>query len=165
LRQGEDIGGVFYYTPSAGALRLITQVHRALYRATLGLVGASLLQLEETRGRLGLRVLTVLLLTTTGRKSGAARTVPLPCFLYEGRTFLVASFAGLDRHPAWYCNLAENPEVEVQLRSRRRRCRAVTLAGTERARFWQKIIEDWPRYRLYQERTRREIPVVELLAG
>jgi deazaflavin-dependent oxidoreductase (nitroreductase family) len=156
---------VFYYTPSERALHFITKVHRALYRATLGLIGASLLQLEKTQGRIGVRVLTVLLLTTTGRKSGAPRTVPIPCFLYEGRTFLVASFTGLDRHPAWYCNLAANPEVEVQLRSRRWRCRAVTLVGAERARLWQQITDDWPRYRLYQERTRREIPVVELLAG
>jgi F420H(2)-dependent quinone reductase len=155
---------VRYYTPSERTLSWITKVHRGLYRATSGLVGSSLLQLEETRSGLRLRVLTVLLLTTTGRKSGAPRTVPLPCFIYEGRTFLVGSFTGLDRHPAWYRNLAEHPEVEVQLRSQRRRCRAVTLVGSERALFWQKLTDDWPRYRLYQERTRREIPLVEIVA-
>jgi len=156
---------VFYYTPSERTLRWITKVHRGLYRVSLGLVGSSLLQLEETRRGLRLRVLTVLLLTTTGRKSGASRTVPLPCFVYEGRTFLVASFTGLDHHPAWYRNLTEDPEVEVQLRSHRRRCRAVPLVGRERVLFWQKITDDWPRYRLYQERTSREIPVVELVAA
>ena len=153
-----------YYTPSPRTLTFITKVHRALYRATLGMVGSSLLQLEERRGGLRLCVLTVLLLTTRGRTSGAPRTVPLPCFVYEGRTFLVASFTGLDRHPAWYRNLAEHAEVEVQLRSRRRRCRAVTLVGSERARIWKQITDDWPRYRHYQERTHREIPVVELVA-
>jgi len=154
-----------YYTPSPRALTFITKVHRGLYRATLGMVGSSLPQLEERQGVLRLCILTVLLLTSTGRKSGAPRTVPLPCFVYEGRTFLVASFTGLDRHPAWYRNLTEHAEVEVRLRSRRRRCRAVTLVGSERALIWKKITDDWPRYRLYQERTRREIPVVELVAA
>ena len=154
-----------YYTPSPRTLTFITKVHRALYRATLGMVGSSLPQLEERQGGLRLCVLTVLLLTTRGRKSGAPRTVPLPCFAYEGRTFLVASFTGLDSHPAWYRNLAEHAEVEVQLRSRRRRCRAVTLVGSERELIWKQITDDWPRYRLYQERTLREIPVVELVAA
>ena len=157
-------GGVVYYTPSPRTLTLITKVHRGLYRATLGVIGSSLPQIEQRQGGLRLCILTVLLLTTTGRKTGTRRTVPLPCFVYEGRTFLVASFTGLDRHPAWYRNLAEHAEVEVQLRSRRRRCRAVTLVGSERALIWQKITDDWPRYRLYQERTHREIPVVELVA-
>ena len=139
-------------------------MHRGLYRATAGVVGSSLPQIEETSKGKRLRLLTVVLLTTKGRKSGALRTVPLPCFSYEGRTFVVGSFTGLDRHPAWYHNVEGDPGVDVQLRSRRRRCRAVTLTGAERERFWKMMTDDWPRYRVYQARTRREIPLVELVA-
>ena len=128
------------------------------------MLGSILPQLEDSRGRLEVRKLTVLLLTTTGRKSAAQRTVPLPCYAYEGRTFIVASFAGREEHPAWYLNLTVRPEVEVQLRSRKSRYRAVTLSGAERARIWTMLIEDWPRYRGYQNATSREIPLVELIA-
>jgi deazaflavin-dependent oxidoreductase (nitroreductase family) len=154
---------VWYYTPSPRALSWITKVHRSLYRATGGILGSRLLQLEESRRGVAVRVMNVLLLTTQGRKTGAPRTVPLPCFVYEGRTFLVGSFTGLDRHPAWYANLAEHPEVEVQRGARRQRARAVTLSGSERTRVWAMIVEDWPRYRMYQRATQREIPVVELI--
>jgi len=126
------------------------------------MVGASLPQLEDARRGYALRWLNVLLLTTKGRKTGALRTVPLPYFVYDGRTFIVASFTGLDQNPAWYVNLAEDPEVGVQIGSRRRRCRAVTLGGKERERVWVLISRDWVRYRAYERGTRREIPVVEL---
>jgi deazaflavin-dependent oxidoreductase (nitroreductase family) len=154
---------VWYYTPSPRALTWITKIHRALYRATGGIVGSRLPQLEESRRGIALRLMNVLLLTTQGRKSGTPRTVPLPCFICEGRTFLVGSFAGLDRNPAWYANVVERPEVEVQRGARRQRARAVTLSGNERARIWAMIVEDWPRYRMYQSGTQREIPVVELI--
>ena len=156
---------MWYYTPSPRALSWITKVHRGLYRATAGIVGSRLVQLEDSRRGVALRLMNVLLLTTKGRKSGASRTVPLPCFVYEGRTFLVGSFAGLDRHPAWFANLLEQPEVEVQRGSRRNRARAVTLTGSERARIWAMLVEEWPRYRKYQSGTQREIPVVELIAA
>jgi len=156
---------VTYFTPSPRVLAWITKVHRGLYLATGGRLGATLLQLEETgRGR-RLRALTVLLLTTTGRKTATHRTVPLPCYVYEGRTFVVASFTGLDHHPAWYLNLALQPQVEVQLRSHRRRHRAVTIGGAERERIWKMLTDDWPRYALYQSRTKREIPLVELVSA
>jgi len=109
-------------------------------------------------------MLVVLLITTKGRKSATPRTAPLPYFAYEGRTFLIASNAGSDRHPAWYLNLVEHAEVDVQLRTQRRRYRAVVLTGTERARLWKMLSDEWPRYRLYQEGTEREIPLVELIA-
>jgi deazaflavin-dependent oxidoreductase (nitroreductase family) len=154
---------VWYFTPSPRALALITAVHRGLYRATGGILGATLPQLEGGDRGPRLRKLDVLLLTTTGRKSAVRRTIPLPFFVYVGRAFLVASIAGRDQHPAWYLNLVARPEVEVQWRMRRRRCRAVTLQGSERAHFWTTISDDWPRYREYQQATRREIPIVELI--
>jgi deazaflavin-dependent oxidoreductase (nitroreductase family) len=154
---------VAYFTPSPRALVWITRTHRALYRATNGIIGATLPQLEDRGHGTKLQMLTVLLLTTTGRKSGEQRTAPLPVFQYEGRTFLVGSFAGRHAQPAWYLNLLELPEVDVQLKSERRRCRAVTLRGEERARFWKMLTDEWQRYRLYQAGTSREIPLVELI--
>ena len=153
-----------YVTPGPRALSWITRIHRGLYRATSGIIGSKLPQLEQTSRGLELRALTVLLLTSTGRRSGAIRTVPLPCFVYEERTFLVASNAGTDRHPAWYLNILQNPEVDVQLGGDHRRYRAVPATGAERARLWKTLADDWPRYRLYQEGTAREIPLVELVA-
>ena len=156
---------MWYYTPSPRALTWITKVHRRLFRATGGMVGSRLPQLEPTRRGVALRVLRVLLLTTRGRKTAIPRTVPLPCFVYERRTFLVGSFLGGARHPAWYANLIDHPEVEVQRGVRRQRARAVTLSGGERARIWAMLVEEWPRYALYQTRTPREIPVIELIAA
>jgi deazaflavin-dependent oxidoreductase (nitroreductase family) len=156
---------VWYFTPSLSLLARITKVHRWLYLATGGRLGATLPQLEEWNRGLRLRALKVLLLTTTGRKTATPRTVPLPCFVYEGRTFLLASLTGLDHNPAWYFNLVEQPLVEVQLRSHRRAHRAVVLRGPERERIWKMIADDWPRYGIYQSRTEREIPVIELVTA
>jgi deazaflavin-dependent oxidoreductase (nitroreductase family) len=154
---------VWYFTPSRRALTWITTIHRRIYLATRGMFGSTLPQLEDGRRGYALRWLNVLLLTTRGRKTRALRTVPLPYFVYDGRTFVVASFTGLDQNPAWYTNLTEEPEVGVQIGSRRQRCRAVTLGGKERERIWALLSRDWVRYRAYQRATRREIPVVELI--
>jgi deazaflavin-dependent oxidoreductase (nitroreductase family) len=151
-----------YFTPSPRVLGLITRVHRDLYRATGGLLGATLFQRAEPGKGFLLRPMPMLLLTTTGRRSGEARTVPLPYFAYEGRTFLVASFAGGAKDPAWYGNLVANPEVEVQIRREVRRARATTIDGDERLRLWPMLVRDWPRYGVYQAGTRRTIPLVEL---
>ena len=141
----------------------ITKIHTGLYRMTNGVLGATLPQLEDRGHGTKFQSLTVILLTTVGRKSGVPRTAPLPCFVYEGRTFLVGSNAGNEKQPAWYWNLLERPEVEVQFKSKQRRCRAVTLHGDERERLWKIITDDWQRYRLYQAKTKREIPLVELI--
>ncbi len=151
-----------YFTPSPGLLGWITRIHRGLYRATGGVLGATLVQRAEKGTGFLLRPMPMLLLTTTGRKSGVQRTVPLPYFAYDGRTFIVASFAGGEKHPAWYFNLAEQPDVNVQIKWKRRAARAVTLEGAERARYWDKLVSDWPRYRIYQDGTSRTIPLVEL---
>ena len=90
--------------------------------------------------------------------------MPLPYFEYDGRTFIVASFAGGDRHPAWFLNLRESPDVRVRRGTKRLAARAAPLAGEERERYWERLAGDWPRYRLYQAQTVREIPLVELVA-
>jgi deazaflavin-dependent oxidoreductase (nitroreductase family) len=152
-----------YFTPRGRLLAWITAVHRGLFQATRGRVGGTLVVTAEPGAPSPLRTMRVLLLTTVGRVSGLPRTVPLPYFELEGRRFLIASFAGGARHPAWYTNLEARPEVWIQMDRGRVPARAVPLAGDERARVWQRLATEWPRYQRYQEATSRTIPVVELL--
>lgn len=103
-----------------------------------------------------------LLLTTTGRKSGERYIFPLFYGTAGNSYVIVASKGGAPEHPGWYKNLLANPEVEVQVGTRRLKARARTAAGAERAALWQKALEFWPPYADYQKKTEREIPVVVL---
>jgi deazaflavin-dependent oxidoreductase (nitroreductase family) len=105
---------------------------------------------------------TVLLLTTTGRKSGEPRTKPLIYAADGDRYVIVASRGGAPKHPSWYLNLQQTPEVEVQVKDEVFRARARTAEGAERERLWTKVNEVWPHYAEYATRTDREIPVVVL---
>jgi deazaflavin-dependent oxidoreductase (nitroreductase family) len=103
-----------------------------------------------------------LLLTTTGRKSGERFIFPL-FYGTDGDSYIVvASKGGAPQHPGWYRNILVNPEVEVQIGTKKIKARARTAAGGERARLWQKSLEFWPPYADYQTKTTREIPVVVL---
>ena len=107
----------------------------------------------------------VLLLTTTGRKSGKRRTTPL-LYLRDGETIvIVASNGGRDVHPAWWLNLQTNPEADVQLGKARSPLIASNAAAEERARLWPLLVEMYPGYGDYQKRTKRQIPVVILRRG
>jgi deazaflavin-dependent oxidoreductase (nitroreductase family) len=153
-----------YLTPTGRTLAWITAIHRGLYTMTFGLLGHTIHQrAEKGTGFFLLRPMSVLLLTTTGRKTGLTRTVPLPYFEYDGRTFLVGSFSGGERHPAWFLNLRDQPAVRVQRGRKKLAARAVLLEGAERARYWERLTNDWPRYRVYQAGTSREIPLVEVV--
>ena len=86
-----------------------------------------------TRGRaLGQFELPVLLLTTTGRRSGKQRTIPLLYLEEDGTLLVVASMGGAPSNPGWYHNLVANPTVEVQTRASRRWMRAEPLVGSQR---------------------------------
>jgi deazaflavin-dependent oxidoreductase (nitroreductase family) len=105
---------------------------------------------------------TVLLLTHTGRKSGAEYTTPL-IFDRAGDDYvIVASQGGTPQHPDWYLNLVEHPEVGVQVKGDVFRARARTAEGDERERLWRQMNEMWKHYDEYQRKTDREIPVVVL---
>jgi deazaflavin-dependent oxidoreductase (nitroreductase family) len=104
----------------------------------------------------------ILLLTTTGRKSGTERTMPLIFGEADGSQVLVASRGGAPEHPAWYLNLEANPEVGVQVKGDVFRARARTAEGEERERLWKAMNEIWPHYDEYQTKTTRQIPVVVL---
>ena len=104
----------------------------------------------------------VLLLTTTGRKSGKAHTIPLGCFDHKDGYVIVASNNGLSTQPAWYLNLKSNPRVTVQVLDKVISATAEVLSGEARAQAWQQVIATAPAYANYEKQTTREIPVVLL---
>jgi len=131
--------------------KMFVATHVAIFRATGGRIGSSM-----QGGK-------VLLLTTTGNKSGRQRTVPVMQFDDDGRRYVVASFAGSPEHPAWFKNLQKTPEVGVEVRGERYRARAEVVGAEERARLWQKIVAQAPNFAEYEKKTQgRQIPIVEL---
>jgi len=104
----------------------------------------------------------ILILTVTGRKSGQEYSTPL-IFGRDGDSYvIVGSQGGRPQHPDWYLNLAETPEVGVQVKADRFRALARTAEGEERGRLWALMNEIWPHYEEYQTKTTRQIPVVVL---
>ena len=103
-----------------------------------------------------------LLLTTTGRKSGEKRIMPLIYGKSSDGYVLVASKGGAPQHPDWYFNLQSNPEVEVQVANEKFTARAETVTGSQREALWNLMLPIWPPYADYQTKTERQIPVVLL---
>ena len=127
-----------------------TKIHASLFRATNGRIGGRMVGSP------------VLLLVTTGRKSGLQRTTPL-LYLQDGnRQVIVASNGGAAKHPVWWLNLQANPEATVELAGRKTRVRATEARGEEKARLWKRLVEMYPSYESYQRKTDREIPVILL---
>lgn len=112
----------------------------------------------------GKQSLPCLLLTTTGRRSGETHTTPLIYGRDGDRHVIVASRGGSVGHPLWYRNLAEHPEVELQVGADRFQARARTAEGEERTALWQLMAGIFPTYDDYHEKAKahREIPVVVL---
>ena len=131
-------------------IRLIGRVHGWLWRLT--------------RGRFvdGIGAAPFLLLTTKGRKTGRLRTTPV-LYLEDGSDLLVvASFGGNDMHPAWYLNVRECPEAEVVIRGERRRMSAREITREEKELIWPRLVKLYPQFEIYQQRTKREIPLMRL---
>ena len=104
----------------------------------------------------------VLLLTTTGRRTGKRRTWPL-LYLVEGDSYVVvASNGGSLTHPSWYLNMTSNPAVTIRLRSHQVSVEARTASPEERAFLWPKMVELYSGYETYRGRTERQIPLVML---
>jgi F420H(2)-dependent quinone reductase len=132
------------------ALRLGGKVNVPLYRASHGRVF----------GRIGRA--PVLLLTTTGRRSGQRRTAPV-LYLADGeRLIVIGSNAGNVRAPAWALNLKATPQAEVQVRGERRPVRARVAEGEERAGLWRRMNEQYGGFEDYRARTGRDIAVFVL---
>lgn len=105
---------------------------------------------------------TTLLLTTTGRRSGEKRTTPLIYQRHGDDYLVVASKGGAPVPPAWYVNLEQDPNVEVQVRDEVFPARARTATPGEKPELWSTMTATWPAYDDYQRKTDREIPVVVL---
>ena len=131
-------------------VRMLGRMHVRLYRLTGG----------RFVGRVGKA--PILLLTTTGRRSGEPRTSPLLYFRDGERLAIVASFGGNPKHPVWYLNLTANPAVKVQVGRERFDATASTATPEERERLWPQLVAIYPGYAGYQEKTTREIPIVLL---
>jgi deazaflavin-dependent oxidoreductase (nitroreductase family) len=139
------------YTPAiAAAQKWVTKLHVAAYRATEGKIGGRMMNSP------------VLLLLTTGRKSGKERTTPL-LYLRDGVNYImVASNGGTAGDPAWWLNLQRDPEAIVEVGGSRLRVRAEEVKGEQKRRLWRRLVEMYPLYESYQRRTDREIPVISL---
>jgi deazaflavin-dependent oxidoreductase (nitroreductase family) len=119
---------------------------------------------EETDGEVGheWQGTKTLILTTTGRRSGAERRNALIYGQHGDDYLVVASKGGADDPPAWYLNLQANPEVQVQVLGDRFTARARTATPEEKPALWRTMTAEWPAYDEYQQKTEREIPVVVL---
>lgn len=130
--------------------KVLSRIHAALYRLTSGVIGRRLVDND------------MLLLTTTGRRTGRPHTVPL-LYLRDGDRYVVfASWGGRDQHPEWYLNLVAEPHAVVQVQGRRHPVVATTADGQGRERWWARAESAYDGYAAYQERTERRIPVVFL---
>jgi deazaflavin-dependent oxidoreductase (nitroreductase family) len=131
---------------------MVTATHEFWYRLTGGFIGGSFGKAP------------ILLLTTTGAKTGRKRTMPLLYYRDGENLVLIASFGGSDNHPDWYVNLRKNPKVEVQIGRETKAVVAETASPEEKARLWPLVVEMYSQYADYQTRTKRQIPVVVLRA-
>jgi deazaflavin-dependent oxidoreductase (nitroreductase family) len=131
--------------------RILGCMHSRVYRLSGGKVG----------GRIGKA--PVLLLTTTGRKSGRLRTSPL-LYTHAGDDayMVIASKGGAHNHPLWYLNLKANPLAQVTVGRKTQQVRARDSEGEERGRLWRALADLYPGYDKYAQKTSRRIPVVVL---
>jgi len=121
--------------------------------------------IEEFRAHLGVVArlgFPILLLTTTGARTGRRRTTPLGFGIDGSRVFVVASKGGAPHHPAWFHNLRANPSVTVELGTESSQARAVVAADRERDRLFAIIRTSAPGLAEFEVRATRVIPVVVL---
>jgi deazaflavin-dependent oxidoreductase (nitroreductase family) len=121
-------------------------------------------EFRANQGKVGGQMagMPLMLLTTTGAKTGRALTKPLAYTKDGDRIALIASFAGSPKHPAWFNNLVANPTVTVEVGSERFQARATVTSGAERQRLFNAQAASMPIFHEYQKKTSREIPVVVL---
>ncbi|GMQ97842.1 MAG: nitroreductase family deazaflavin-dependent oxidoreductase [Acidimicrobiia bacterium] len=132
------------------SVKLLSQLHATLYRATGGAIGRRLVSND------------MLLLTTTGRHTGTRHTVPLLYLRDEERLVVIASYGGRPQHPQWYLNLLAQPEATVQTERTITPVIATTMSQADRDVWWPRIVYAYSDYATYQSRTDRQIPVVWL---
>src|SRR3954447_23911736 len=133
-------------------LKTVNTLHRVVVKLTGGRVG------WKAGG------MPVVELTTTGRKSGAPRTVMLTSPIQDGESIVVVASRGGDpQHPAWFLNLRDEPKVEVAFKGGAKRPMLARVAtAEERAALWPRVVAGYKGYANYQTKTDREIPLVYL---
>ena len=104
----------------------------------------------------------LLLLTTTGAKSGERRTTPMMYIPDGDRLLVIASNAGASTHPDWYRNVVAYPQVTVEVGNETFDATAVVTEGEERQRLWSRIVELYPFFAEHQAKITRQIPVIVL---
>ncbi len=133
------------------AIKLMSHANTWLFRASSGRFGA-----RWVGGA------PIMLLTTTGRKTGKPRTAPL-LYLEDGdNVVIVASKGGMSHHPLWFGNLEADPSVEVEIGTRKRRMKARRASDAEKVDLWPRLTAMYKDFDDYQARTERNIPVVIL---
>jgi len=130
--------------------KLVRTTHAAIYRLSGGRVGASI------------GGMPMLLLATKGRRSGRAHNVPLGYMMEQDSYVVIASYRGSPRNPAWYLNLLAEPQAFVQVNSRKIAIVATTADNEAREKLWNRLVAKTPIYKRFQERTKRQIPLVYL---
>jgi len=131
-------------------VKLFLNAHASVYKLTGGSLG----------GRMGPN--RILLLTTTGRKSGQKHTIPLG-FIQDGEDFVVtASNGGGPQNPGWYFNLKANPQAQIQVGNRQLNVTAVQADPEQKKSLWAQLISVSPQYDGYRTRTSRDIPMMIL---
>ena len=104
----------------------------------------------------------LILLYTSGRRTGKIRRVPLTHIRDGDAVLIVASNGGADDHPSWYVNIAADPRVWVRHKADFFEATATTLGSVERAEVWPRLVEPTHRFAEYQERAARQIPIVRI---
>jgi F420H(2)-dependent quinone reductase len=130
--------------------RILGGIHRRIYRLTGGTLGGRIANMP------------VLLLTTTGRKSGTLRTQPLTYARTTKGYAVIASKGGAAQHPLWYLNLRANPLAQVTIGRDTQMVRAREAEGEERELLWRQLADVYPGYDHYAQKTNRRIPVIVL---
>lgn len=104
----------------------------------------------------------LLLLTTTGARSGQRHTTPVMYMPDGDRLIVIASNAGAPAHPDWYRNLVAHPDVTVEVGAETYDATARVTQGAERQRIWDRLVEAYPFFTDHQAKISRQIPIVAL---
>lgn len=136
--------------PPNRVFKIMARIHIFLYRTSRGKIWNKMLGMP------------VLLLTTTGRKSGKQRTTPVVYVLDHGNYLVAATKGGADSHPAWFLNIAASSEAQVEVEGKVFPVQVTVIAGEERTQLYEKFKAAGSNFATYEQNTRRTIPVVRL---
>jgi deazaflavin-dependent oxidoreductase (nitroreductase family) len=136
---------------------VVVPLDRRIFTATKGRM--SLTHLGSSLKR---HVMQDLLLTTTGAKSGKQRSTPVLFLDHDGGYVIVGSRYGTDSHPHWSANLLANPAATVLVRGHEQRVNARRITGAELQELWPRLLEIYPNWADYRERTDREFRAFHL---